>query len=316
MYNSAVEFANQQTRSALAERIRPATRGDAAAVTRLLGTAVYRHLHVDWNLPGDWLGKPGFVVLPPVNEAAAERAARFVGRRETLPACLAVTAEVPPVAWVRVAALASLPHPDRALAAMMDRVAAALKPQPVSQFAWLMVEKWPRPWLQAMGFEIGSEIETFVKEDTAVARAPVRLDLHIRPATADDFDALAALEAAAFSPLWRQSAQTLKLAQTQSLTFEVALVGDELAAFQISTAGDAGAHLVRLTVHPQWQGKGVGSALLAHTLQGYQRRGFRRASLNTQVDNVSSQALYRKFGFQATGTRFPIWIKELTDDQV
>ncbi len=54
--------------------IRVAAKSDAAAILRLLQTAVYTHLHADWHLPGDWIGSPGFVVcLNPINPVALIR---------------------------------------------------------------------------------------------------------------------------------------------------------------------------------------------------------------------------------------------------
>jgi len=311
-----VEFANQQTQVDLVSGIRVASRADAAAIMRLLHTAVYQHLHVDWHLPGDWLGSPGFVVLPQRSLSPLNDAAKFVGVREEMAACLAVVADVMPVAWVRVAALAELPQPGTVLAAMMAQAAAYLRQRHVTQIGWLVVEAWPRCWLEEMGFTLAHELETYVKEDTAVPNIPQPPDVHIRPVIRDEFEACTAVEAAAFAPLWRHSAHALKLAHSQALSFDVACVENEIAAFQLSVRSESGAHLVRMTVHPGWQGKGVGSALLTHTLAGYYRSGFQTVSLNTQVDNDSSQALYQKFGFRASGTRLPIWIKELNDDEI
>jgi ribosomal protein S18 acetylase RimI-like enzyme len=71
--------------------------------------------------------------------------------------------------------------------------------------------------------------------------------------------------------------------------------------------GRDSAHLVRMTIAPEMQGKGAGSALLAATLVGYQRLGVRRVSLNTQIDNVRSHHLYEKFNFHRIGDQLPVW---------
>ena len=316
MYNSEVEFANEQRHTGSLDGLRAATRADAEAITRLLQTAVYQHLHVDWYLPGDWLGSPGFVVLPQPVPAIPDRVAKFVGIREKFSACLAVTSDVMPVAWVRVAALAEQPKAQEKLFGMLAKVETWLRSQQVTQIAWLVTEGWPQTWLEEMGFAPAHELETFVKEDTAVPAAPILPDLAIRPVSRDDFEACAALEVAAFAPLWRQSAHALKLAYGQSLSFDTAWIGDELVAYQLSARSEVGAHLVRMTVQPGWQGKGVGTALLVHALRGYHQRALMHVSLNTQVDNTPSQALYQKFGFTASGFRLPIWTKQLSEDPV
>lgn len=320
-----MELANDAWRSiedkvsleTIRDGIRVATRADAGEITRLLETAVYRHLHSDWYLPGDWLGSPGFVLLPKPIISPLTRAARFIGARQPALACLAAGADVAPVAWVRVAALSmELPASGDILAAMMAPVAAYLRRRGLAQLAWLLAEAWPASWLEQMGFFIANEIETYIKEDTAVPPAPAAPHLTIRPATAADMETLAELETAAFAPLWRHSAHALQLAFQRALSFDVAVAetGTTSAtpvAFQLSSRTGAGAHLVRLTVHPAYQGRGIGAALLAHTLAGYHQRGLTAVSLNTQLDNLPSQKLYRHFGFQASGYRLPVWIKEL-----
>jgi len=84
-----------------------------------------------------------------------------------------------------------------------------------------------------------------------------------------------------------------------------------LVGYELSTPTKAGAHLVRLVVRPWLHGRGVGSALLAQAIRGYQARGLTHVTLNTQVDNKPSQILYRKFGFVPTGEKTPVWTKYL-----
>jgi ribosomal protein S18 acetylase RimI-like enzyme len=312
VYNSDMELANQVQAETISSTIRVATRGDAGDVMRLLETAVYRHVHTDWYLPGDWLGSPGFVILPKPTTSPLSRAAQFMGVRQTALACLAAGADVAPVAWVRVAALnADLPAPEEVLAAMLARVEAHLQRHHISQLAWMLADGWPRRWLANIGFYLVNEIETYVKEDTAVPPTPTLAHLAIRPVQEADFDKLAELETAAFTPLWRHSAHALRLASQRAFSFDMAVWGETAVAFQLSSRTGTGAHLVRLTVHPAYQGQGVGSTLLAHALNGYHQRGLHNVTLNTQIDNFPSQKLYRNFGFQPGGYRLPVWIKEL-----
>lgn len=301
----------------LKKGIRVATQADAGAITRLLETAVYRHLHADWYTPGDWLGSAGFVILPKPTTSPLSAAARFVGVRQQAVACLAAAADVPEIAWVRVAALSrDVPAPDELLAEMLQRVESHLQRRRVCHLAWMPAMFWPGNWLEGMGFKLHTQIETYVKEDTAVPPAPLLPDLTIRPITNADFEALADLEVAAFGPLWRHSAHALRLASYRALSFDVAWAGTTAVGFQLSAHSDSGAHLVRLTIHPDYQGQGIGSALLAHAFAGYHRHGLTSVSLNTQIDNLTSQQLYRKFGFRPSGHRWPLWLKELPYDPI
>ncbi|MCP4359978.1 MAG: GNAT family N-acetyltransferase [Chloroflexi bacterium] len=306
-----MELANQLSREGFSNQLRVATRGDVGALTRLLQTAVYCHLHVDWYLPVDWIGSPGFVVYPKLALTRLNHAAKFIGQREEVLGCLVAASDVMPAAWMRVAALADMPQPRMALLAMANRVELYLRQRKVEQLAWLIMNSWPQTWLEEMGFFLVNEIETYVKKDTAMPLITSSPNLQIRPVHADDFDALARLEAAAYEPLWQHSAHALHLARPQSFSFDVALLHNEIAGFQLSSRTDAGVHLARLTVNPIYQGYGVGSALLVHALSSYHQHGLHTVSLNTQIDNLPSQALYKKFGFQASGARLPVWLKEL-----
>jgi ribosomal protein S18 acetylase RimI-like enzyme len=50
------------------------------------------------------------------------------------------------------------------------------------------------------------------------------------------------------------------------------------------------------------RGQGIGSRLLAATLQLARAKGIRRAELNVRSDNAPAIALYRRFGFVTEGT--------------
>jgi ribosomal protein S18 acetylase RimI-like enzyme len=53
---------------------------------------------------------------------------------------------------------------------------------------------------------------------------------------------------------------------------------------------------------PALRGQGIGSRLLAATLQLARAGGIRRAELNVRSDNAPAIALYRRFGFVTEGT--------------
>jgi len=55
-------------------------------------------------------------------------------------------------------------------------------------------------------------------------------------------------------------------------------------------------------VAPRWQGKGVGSRLLAAALEVADNwMALRRVELTVYIDNAPALALYRKFGFEVEG---------------
>lgn len=54
-------------------------------------------------------------------------------------------------------------------------------------------------------------------------------------------------------------------------------------------------------VLPEYRGKGLGSRLLASTLEHAQRFGLEKVELSVYTTNLAAVALYRKFGFEEEG---------------
>lgn len=313
-----MEFANQWSNPHKLQideisEVRVAKKSDAAAITRLLNSARLTHYHVDWRLPVDWLGDAGFVVMPEGNEVVFEaQMPSFLPPREQMLACLAVTADPLPAAWVRLTAVSPHLDPYQALTEMFALAVEAMRQTAVTEIGWLVIDPWPIPFLPELGFEPLTVIETFIKNDLEIPSVKSVPDLVIRPVEDGDFEALADLETAVFEPLWRFSKETLKIAHRDAVSFDVAFLGDWLVGYQISSGGRFGAHLVRLTISPDLHGQGIGTAIFAHAIQEYQRRGYQHVTLNTQIDNAASHRLYKKFGFTTSHEKMPLWVMQLS----
>lgn len=57
------------------------------------------------------------------------------------------------------------------------------------------------------------------------------------------------------------------------------------------------AYIKNLVVHPDFRRRGLGSALLTVALRRFAQRGTPYAELETEVDNIKAQSLYRRLGF-------------------
>lgn len=292
VYNTGMELANQlQMRASRAE--------DAKKVRHLLESAPFSHWHVDWHVPGDWLGTPYFWV--------AEN-----GRGEIVAGLLA-TADPPPAAWVRVAAFRSGRTAPMLLFQMLAELEVPLQQQGVTELGWLLPVEWPDTWVTGVGFRQATAIVSMIKPDLHLPHRPVKPGIHIRPVHEQDFPRLAAIEAQAFDPLWRHSAGGLEMGRQASFSFDVAEWQNQVVGFQYSTHSQEAytAHLVRMTVSPLAQGRGIGSALLAQAIMTYQQHGLHQVTLNTQVDNIPSQRLYTRYGFYQSGPQVPVWVRQV-----
>ena len=310
VYNRGMEIANQWVKvGADIKGVRTGIQSDAQGITRLLESAPFAHLHADWHYPADWLGATGFVVRDgaKLSDVSGSLTGRFFGSKPAITACLAVAADPPPAAWVRVAAVSERLGAQKVLAAMFASVAKYLQELAVSRLGWLLVESWPDVWIKGLGFELNNYVDTFVKKGLAIPDVRVNPGLEIRSVRATDLIPLENIEAEAFEPLWRHSASSLMLARRHAFCFDVAEIDGQIVGFQFSTLARSGAHLSRMTVAPMFQGRGVGSALLVHAFDHYRRRGMDTVSLNTQADNQISKKLYQRFGFRPNGQRFPVW---------
>jgi ribosomal protein S18 acetylase RimI-like enzyme len=172
------------------------------------------------------------------------------------------------------------------------------------------LEDWLADPLRAAGFAPYTEVVTWRAHDLRV-HAAGHSGLRVRPALRSDLSALAGAEAAAFAPLWRLSAPTLARMLDVATTFTVAELDGEVIGFQFSTIDGVHAHLIRLTVRPEWQSRGVGTRLVDELFALCAAYGVRTLTLNTQRDNLASQRLYTRFGFQVTPDGVPVWRREI-----
>jgi ribosomal protein S18 acetylase RimI-like enzyme len=284
-------------------RFRRATRGDAGRISALLKRARFEYRHADWSYPSDWLGSSGFWICEQIED----------GSPGEIIAVLAAAADPPPAAWVRLAAASQSSMLEEIFIELMRHVAAQLCLERITEVGWLPADNWPFMRLSEMGFEQANWIITYVKFGLEMPDSKP-FSVKIRGATVDDIDEMASIEEAAFEPLWRHSAEGLGLAFGQSVSFEVAHEGDRMVGFQYSARGyerDT-VHLVRITIHPEAQRRGIGSSLMASAMESYVRMGIKNVTLNTQLDNLASHRLYEKFGFRRIGERIPLWVMDLS----
>lgn len=112
-----------------------------------------------------------------------------------------------------------------------------------------------------------------------------------------DMAALLALEDVCFEELWRYDRVAFFDIAATHPYFVVAELNGRIVGYQFNTLeGDAG-YLIRIAVHPDASGHGIGARLMAEAIRFFRHARVSRIMLNTQEDNHHAHRLYEWFGF-------------------
>jgi ribosomal-protein-alanine N-acetyltransferase len=272
--------------------IRTAREEDRQKLANLIHFEALVHRHLDWRPPLDWIGYRPYLV--------AEQEREFI-------AALACPPDPPDVAWIRLFAAASNVNAGHAWSTLWSMAKSQLSEHPGMTVAAIPLQKWFEKLLQASRFRNTTEVIMLLWQGTQLPPSNMTHQVTIRPMNIDDLDEVEKLDEAAFGLLWRNSRESLELAYRQAAVATVVDDEDFITGYQISTATNLGGHLARLAVHPDYQGLGIGYALLRDVLEQFERRGANQISVNTQSNNIASLALYKKAGFHLTGETYPVY---------
>lgn len=282
---------------------RPALPADHSLLSRLLRSTPHSHTHLDWQPPEAWLGTRPFYLALDGN--------KIVG-------ALAATPDPPDVGWVRLAAVAEDVDAEAVLDLLWHVTRETLIEMKASQIVCMMVDDWLTPHLARWGFASYTEVVVLARKHGAtklpatpgwppilgLASAP---RVRLRPAKAGDLPAIAEVDNAAFAPPWQYSLDVVQQALAHADCATMAEMNGRIAGYQISSGGRQGGHLARLAVHPEYQGQGVGRALVSEVIRYFEKRNAPRITVNTQSDNEASLAVYRSLGFALTGENYAVW---------
>ena len=132
--------------------------------------------------------------------------------------------------------------------------------------------------------------------------------LMVRPIFPEDLPTLAEIDEQSFEPIWVNPLEAITLAYEQSAYATLAELDGRIVGFQLSTANPFNAHLARLAVLAEYQGQGIGYALVQDMMLHFQEKRVWQITVNTQSTNQGSLNLYQKIGFHLTGEQFPVYI--------
>lgn len=271
--------------------IKHADPSDRASVSALLSTARWQHQHFDWISALDLLSETPFLI-------ALDRGL-VVG-------CLACPPDPPQVAWLRIFSIAADYSPAYVWDQLWPDAAAEVSAKRVKHAAALLSGDWLAPILKGCGFENTNDV-IFLERRGEAPPTPLLPLGKVRTMLPKDIEAVIELDQSAFKDIWQYSAATLRQAYKHAAIATIIEHDDEPLGYQISTASIYGAHLARLAVAPQWQGRGFGKALVVDVINRFFHQGVLKVSVNTQTDNEQSLRIYRKLGFRDSGSRHPVY---------
>lgn len=132
----------------------------------------------------------------------------------------------------------------------------------------------------------------------------MRVSASIRPGSAADVPAVAAIERASFGDPWTEDAFH-ELVHMGDAIFLVATRGalQVVAGYIVARVAADEADVLNLAVSPAERRRGLGGELLDAGLAGVIDRGVREVFLEVRESNVAALALYGSRGFSAVSRR-------------
>ena len=284
--------------SSISFKIRSATRKDRKSLSELMDTEAFVHRHLDWKPALEWIGTPPFKV--------AERNGSIIG-------ALSCSPDVPEIAWIRLFLARTGFDLQVIWKQLWESSKIALKEiGQIEAVTAIPLHNWFQHILIQSQFHLVNHVvmlnwdgiihELWRKERTSVL---------IRPMLMQDIADVKVIDNEAFEPIWRISEEMLRIAFNQAAYATVAVLNNELVAYQITTYSSSGAHIARLATKPNAQRKGIGLQLVHDIVKNFVNNSIYRISVNTQSDNHHALSIYRKVGFVDTGEKYPVYIYHL-----
>ncbi|WP_308113795.1 ribosomal protein S18-alanine N-acetyltransferase [Arthrobacter sp. ISL-30] len=133
---------------------------------------------------------------------------------------------------------------------------------------------------------------------------PVLPGIAIRDMTMDDVPAVEALERRLFPvDAWPMQMFFDELSQTDTRRYLVAEAAGSVVAYAGLMCIEPIADIQTIAVVPEFEGKGIGSALLTELIEEARRRKAADVLLEVRRDNPRAQELYTRFGFEQIHVR-------------
>ncbi|MBE0669306.1 MAG: GNAT family N-acetyltransferase [Anaerolineales bacterium] len=275
-------------------KVRRAVIEDHNQIANLIFYEANTHRHLDWRSALEWIGSRNYWVLEDNGRIAA---------------ALACPEDPRQIAWIRLFSYHQNLSGFETWSVLWETARnEILRADPKVQVTAIVTKQWFQNILISSGFELRQDIvllQLDVKNAPHLALPP---GVQIRSMQAADLPVVTKLDLAAFGEFWHNTYESIERAHAQALYATVAEDDSGLVGYQISTGNPFGAHLARLGVRPEAQGRGIGRSLVDDLTQYLIENRIGKLSVNTQSDNDASLSLYQKIGFVRTGEYFPVLV--------
>ncbi len=279
--------------------VRSALLADQAAIHHFTENSHRVHFNLDWWTFDNWLypDRPSDAIW------LAHHQGDLIG-------LLLAPDDQAPIVWLRALAVGNHYPADPIFAALLARARSDLRVYGAERLSVLAHPDWVGDLVRRHNFIPRNEIVTFRKSDRILPDILHPSAACLRPARQEDIPALVATEHLAFEPSWWHSAASIAHILKTVSHFVVAEIDDRVVGHAFSDVYGGQAHLIRLVVHPDFQRRGIGEQLLAASLRFQIEADAYPFTLNTQIDNGTSQSLYRRYGYQLIG--WPVQVMQRT----
>ena len=282
----------------------PLSSKEQAAILRLAHAQSQVHLHLDWYSLDRWLRHPDLI-------------SAVQSQNQTMKAFLAAASQPtsspnePKAAWLRFIIPPLSDSNLRAIDDLWGNLRSKLLAAGLATLSLLEIDDWVAGYAQHWGFVQTNSVITFRSADPIPLGTLTKDSVLIRDSEHADLPAICQVDWAAFDPIWRYDREALLAASEQSSTCTVLEYKGQIVGYQMSTRYSGSGHLARLAISPSLQGQGLGALLLDQVIYHFRRRRISVVTVNTQQDNLYSQRLYGRYGFEFTGHTVPVWTLNL-----
>lgn len=252
------------------------------------------HTHLDWHEISAWLE------IPDVPMRLAWEGGRLAG-------VMAASTPLNNTCWLRLIAISEGVAAAPVMGKLWEHTENLLAKRGVHMVFLLISHNWLLDHMTRMQFVYDEDIITLRRDGTDIP--PPRLTpFSVRSAVQDDLPRMVAVDQTAFPPPWQLTYDDLHEARRMSISCTVATLNSAIVGYQLSTQHRQSGHLARLAALPEYQGQGMGGALLDDLIRRLLQRSIRTLTVNTQASNIRSQRLYQRYGFVRNGYDLPVWV--------